>query len=165
MTYTRSAMASALVTYCSTRRMVLPATRSRIRPRSGRCRPPSTRSNVLFPAPFGPSTAARAPSGSCKDTPCTARRLPYDAQTPSASSNAGTAHLHFLTEVRRAHRGVALHLLGGSLGDEPPEVHHRDPVAHPHHQVQVVFDEQDAQPVVPDQPREHLAKTSGLALV
>ena len=55
--------------------------------RCGGCRPAATRSVVVLPAPFGPSTATTEPAGTGRSTPCSTLMPSYAARTPRSSSS------------------------------------------------------------------------------
>ena len=56
------------------------------RPLTGRTNPATVFSNVVLPAPFGPTRATSSPSSTCNDTPCRATTAPYRAVTRSTRS-------------------------------------------------------------------------------
>src|SRR4051812_19749415 len=76
---------------------------TRAAPVVGLSRPASTRSNVVFPAPFGPNTARHSPAASENETPATARRAPK-VRVRSLTSTIGTvegiASLEILEDIR-----------------------------------------------------------------
>lgn len=53
-----------------------------------------------------------------------------------------TARREVLTQIRRPNRGVGVDLLGSAACDQDAEVEHVDRAAEPHHQVDVVLDQQ-----------------------
>ena len=139
-------------------------------PEVGRCRPASTRSSVVFPAPFGPRTASTVAG----------RHLQVDAvehldavvagvHRARARAAAGglrrsvmraTSSPRYAARTRR----VGPDLVGSSAGEEAPEVEHVDVVAHPHHQVHVVLDQQDRR-ARRGQLGEHRREPLGLLIV
>ncbi len=62
----------------------------KIRPLVTGTRPVATRAIVDFPAPFGPTSAVTEPAGTDKDTPNSARKRPYAAETSRSSSTGGS---------------------------------------------------------------------------
>src|SRR3954454_11474992 len=125
-----------------------------MRPEAGRTKPLMVRSKVVLPAPLAPSTAVMVPGATCRETPSRARTAPYVVTTsvtasPSAiaASATDTAHLpgllvDVLPQIRLQHLGVVLDLVRRAGSDDAAEVEDDDPVAHLHHEVHVVFDEQ-----------------------
>src|SRR6476620_346471 len=55
-------------------------------PLVGLSRPETRRSNVVFPAPFGPKSARQSPASSVRSTPSTARRRPNDRASAAIST-------------------------------------------------------------------------------
>src|SRR5215212_8958519 len=80
---------------------LMPETRAL--PDVGLSKPASTRSNVVFPAPFGPNRARHSPAASENDTPATALRGP-NVRVRSFTSTIGPAgvfaSLEFLDVIR-----------------------------------------------------------------
>lgn len=69
-----------------------PSTSTRGRPapsHAALCSPPTSRSSVLLPAPFGPVTTTRAPRGTSRLTPCSTVSHPGYAKLRSRTSTAG----------------------------------------------------------------------------
>ena len=68
-------------------------------PEVGLSKPARTRSNVVFPAPFGPKTARQSPGASEKVTPATARREPKE-RVSSATSTMGASLDEIVEDMR-----------------------------------------------------------------
>ena len=77
-------------TRCAARESILEPS-SRMLPRVGRSSPTITLRRVLFPAPFGPTTATMSPSSIPNVTPSTAGRPPKRFVMPSTSRSSSTS--------------------------------------------------------------------------
>src|SRR4051812_31166897 len=67
-----------------------PRPMTRTSPAVGRIRPASTRSSVLFPAPFGPATASTSPGASVRSTSRRTRTRPNERRSPRAASSGSS---------------------------------------------------------------------------
>src|SRR5712691_1318063 len=107
------------------------------RPRVGRSRPTIVLSAVVLPAPLGPMRATSSSAWTASETPCRTSTRPYPTWSPSHASTRAPP------QVGGDDERVAAYLVGGSLGDLPPEVEYADPAAQAHDQFHVVLDEHD----------------------
>src|SRR5512132_2292611 len=123
--------------------------------------PDTARSVVVLPAPLAPSRATISPSATVSETPCRALIGPYRASTPRSSSSVDTLG----PQVGLDHVRICLHLAGRSLRDLAAEVEHVYAVADRHHQLHVVFDEQDRQVEITAKTANHLRKLTDFFVV
>ena len=127
-------------------------------------------SSVVFPAPFGPSSAVTDAAGTVRLTPRRTVVCPYPPETPRSSraGGAAVARSQGLFGLGRGHgrrprgrpparsgwrprRGIALE-------DEHAEVEHVDVRADAHDERHVVLDEQDAAAPLVDDALQHVAE-------
>ena len=113
------------------------------------CSPASTRSVVVLPAPFGPSTRGDRPAGTARSMPCsTSMRAVAGPQRRAARPAArAIARPRSVTPSprrgrRRAPRSSARISVGACRdGEHAADVEHVDLVAHRQHERHVVLDE------------------------
>src|SRR6476646_2283922 len=123
--------------------------------------PDTARSVVVLPAPLAPSRATISPSATVSETPCKALIGPYRASTPCSSSSVDSLD----PQVGLDHVRICLHLAGRSLCDLAAEVEHVHAVADRHHQLHVVFDEQDRKVEVVAKSADHFGELADLLVV
>src|SRR6185369_13678754 len=116
-------------------------------PREG-ITPISVFSSVDLPAPLGPITVTTLPGAASRFRPCSTSARPYPA-CRSWMRSIGAGNDVFVmsmlrAQVRRAHLGTLLYLSRRAFHEKRAELHHHQPVAHVHHQIHVVLDQQDA---------------------
>ena len=130
--------------------------------RTSRCRwcgtsPEMARSVDVFPAPFGPISATTSPIFTSTSMPRTASTGPYETSSPRISSIESV-------DLRDAEVGVddplvLEHRGGVADGDEVTQLEHRDPVAEPRDEVELVVDDEERHALVAEVyeiPREVL---------
>src|ERR1700722_8630568 len=121
-----------------------------------RTMPQIARRVVVLPAPLAPRSAVTPPSSTTKSMPCRTFVSPYAACRPLASSNAGMMVLLLrVAEVGADHLRFGAHLIGRAVGDLNAEFQRHDFVGYAHHQVHVVFNQQNADiELLPDAPHQ-----------
>src|SRR6478609_2071198 len=112
-------------------------------PEVGRTNPEMALKVVVLPAPLPPISATISPISTPKEMPLITSMWPYDTCRFSILSMAVPP-----AEIGFDHLGVALHLGWRPLGDLLAEIEHRDAIADPHDEPDVVFDKQDGNAAV-----------------
>src|SRR6185369_5177463 len=116
-------------------------------PREG-ITPISVFSSVDLPAPLGPITVTTLPGAASRFRPCSTSARPYPAcrswMRSMGAAIVASAMSMLRAKIGRAHLGALLHLSRRACHEKRAEFHHHQPVAHVHHQIQVVLDQQDA---------------------
>src|SRR5690606_9552978 len=106
--------------------------RYRTRPDVGASTPASASSVVVFPAPFGPSSATTSPLSMVRSSSRMTSTPEYPADIPSTFSSMSSRPFRLCPrvgpEVRLDHGRVPEDLLRRAFRDQPPEVEHGDPV-------------------------------------
>src|SRR6202012_2765041 len=112
---------------------------NRIDPRRGRTKPLIAFNRVDLPLPLAPSSTTVSPATTSRSTPNRICRLRYPASTPRAINNGSG-----MAEIGLQHRAVGTHLGGRRIGHLAAFVQDDHPIGDAHHQLDRVFDQQDA---------------------
>src|SRR3954468_11236192 len=121
---------------------------------------------VVFPAPLAPSSTTTSPSSTRRSRPRSTCTGPYAASSPSTSSRVviATPSLSSAPEVGLDDALVVLHHSRGAFGDLASEVEDDDLVGDAHHELHVMFDEQDRQTELVAQATDRLAELVDLGV-
>src|SRR5260370_33045483 len=104
-------------------------------------RPEMARSNVVLPAPFGPSSATASPAPMVSATSRNTTILPYPAERPATSSN-GSCREDSGAEVGTHHLPMRTDLLRRPRRQHLAEIEHGHAIADVEDQVGMVLDQQ-----------------------
>src|SRR5207245_5302539 len=133
-------------------------------------KPERTRSSVLLPWPFGPSTTTPSPIPTWSETPCSTSEPAYPAWRSATSSiwrcrqrAAGGPGTH-RTQIHVDHPHVTQYLGGCTLGDLLSVVEHQHPAGERRDCLHDVFDHQHghARHVDPTDQLDHRLLLGGI---
>src|SRR5262245_27504795 len=131
-----------------------------ISPDFGEISPEMTRMSVVFPAPFGPTTATASPASTRSDTSHNAVNCPYPAVTAVSWSTrtalGGSREDDLLAEVRLDDAWVVGDVERSAVGDLLPVVEHDHPIDDAHERGHDVLDPHDGDPELAPHLPQHV---------
>src|SRR5258706_7298530 len=110
----------------------------RIVPTEARHKPMIVRRQVVFPAPFRPSSMVSEFGATLKSTPCRMWYCPMCVWTAVSSNRSGTSD----AQIGFLHDRHGNHFRWCAFGDELPLVQHHDAIGERAHDIHLVLDEQ-----------------------